>query len=268
MKMILRHACCALVAAACSPSIGARESPEMIRIPGATFTMGSSESDIARLIARYPGMPRDVFAAESPSRRVTLQRYYMDRYEVTNTQFREFLRANPSWRADASPAPASNGDYLKGWSGVDFPAGQARRPVTYITWYAADAYCRWRGERLPTEAEWEYAAAGGQNGEFPWGDLSPTPASANWSEAGINHPTDVGTYAPNGYGLYDMAGNVWEFTSDLWPPNPAKPGPVRYAIRGGSYGGAEVNLRVRYRDSHPAIGAGPHVGFRCAKSAG
>ncbi|HEV7595497.1 MAG TPA: SUMF1/EgtB/PvdO family nonheme iron enzyme, partial [Gemmatimonadaceae bacterium] len=81
----------------------------------------------------------------------------------------------------------------------------------------------------------------------------------------INHPTDVGQFPPNGYGLYDMAGNVWEYTADRWPDNPAKPMDVRYAIRGGSYGAGVVNLRVRYRDSHPALGSGPHVGFRCAR---
>jgi formylglycine-generating enzyme required for sulfatase activity len=254
-----------LVAAACAYVVTPAP-PRMVRIDAATFAMGSSYDDVTRLMARYPTLPRDVFTSEAPQRVVDLQAYSIDPYEVTNVEFQEFLRANPSWRADATPAPRSNGDYLKGWSGLQYPSGEGKRPVTYVTWYAADAYCRWRGDRLPTEAEWEYAARGGlKDPEFPWGDAQPTAKSANWIGSNIGHPTDVGTYPPNGYGLYDMAGNVWEYTGDLWPPDSAKPGPVRYAIRGGSYGGAEVNLRVRYRDSHPAIGAGPHVGFRCAK---
>ena len=80
-------------------------------------------------------------------------------------------------------------------------------------------------------------------------------------ESTENGTTPVGRYPPNEYGLYDMAGNVWEYTADEWPGGDV----LRYAIRGGSWGGAAVNLRVRSRDSHPANGAGPHVGFRCAR---
>lgn len=229
--------------------------------------MGTDENEIDQLMTRYPKLPRDVFASESPRHLVQLGAYAIDRYEVTNDKYREFLRANPSWLATAVPAPKSNGSYLKGWTGSTFPAGEGRRPVTYITWYSASAYCAWRGGRLPTEAEWEYAASGGlERPEFPWGDAPPAATSANWSGASIDHPTDVGRFPPNGYGLYDMVGNVWEYTADRWPDNPSRPqSDVRYAIRGGSYGAGVVNLRVRYRDSHPALGSGPHVGFRCAK---
>ena len=241
---------------------------DMVRLGPATFSTGTDESEIVPLMTRYTDLPRDMFESELPRRAVQLGAYSIDRYEVTNAQYREFLLANPSWLSNASPAPKSNGSYLKDWSGSTYPAGESRHPVTYITWYSADAYCRWRGGRLPTEAEWEYAASGGlERPEFPWGDAPPKANSGNWGEAGIKHPTDVGRFPPNGYGLYDMAGNVWEYTADGWPDNPAKPGDIRYAIRGGSYGADVVNLRVRYRDSHPALGSGPHVGFRCAESA-
>jgi formylglycine-generating enzyme len=238
----------------------------MVRLGPATFSMGTDESELPQLMARYPGMPRDMFESELPRRVVRLSAFRIDRYEVTNAQYREFLLANPSWLPTATPPPESNGSYLKDWSGATYPSGEARRPVTYITWYAAEAYCWWRGGRLPTEAEWEYAASGGlDRPEFPWGNDAPTATSANWSDSGINRPIGVGQFTPNGYGLYDMAGNVWEYTADRWPDNPSKPAEIRYAIRGGSYGAAPVNLRVRYRDSHPALGAGPHVGFRCAE---
>lgn len=211
---------------------------------------------------------RPSFASPAPRHLVRLNSYFIDRYEVTKQEFREFLIANPSWRPTAVPPPTSNGAYLRDWSGQEYSRGQGRWPVTYITWYAANAFCGWRGSRLPTEAEWEYAAHGGLDGaEFPWGDHSPDSTSANWTLASINHPTDVGRFPPNGYGLYDMAGNVWEYTADRWesPSATERRSELRYAIRGGSYGAGAVNLRVRYRDSHPALGAGPHVGFRCAK---
>jgi formylglycine-generating enzyme len=254
---------------ACAPRAGTpAPSSRAVRLGPASFSMGTDESEITQLMTRYPNLPRDVFEPEIPRRLVQLPAFSIDRYEVTNEQYREFLLTNHSWQPTAVPAPESNGSYLKGWTGLNFPAGESRRPVTYITWYSAGAYCRWRGGRLPTEAEWEYAGSGGlERPEFPWGDTPPTATSANWGGASIKHPTDVGQFPANGFGLYDMAGNVWEYTADRWPDNPSRPGPsdIRYAIRGGSYGAGVVNLRVRYRDSHPALGSGPHVGFRCAK---
>jgi formylglycine-generating enzyme required for sulfatase activity len=164
-----------------------------------------------------------------------------------------------------------DGNYLKDWNGTDFPAGKGDAPVVWVSWYAASAYAKWAGKRLPSEAEWEFAAGGGRAAEFPWGDAVPEASTANWLGAGIGRPTRVGSYAPNAAGLYDMSGNVWEFVADDWKddytPAPASvSSPDRKVIRGGSFGGSPINLRVRYRDSHPANGPGPHVGFRCARS--
>ena len=103
---------------------------------------------------------------ETPAHQVLLVAFYTDKYETTNADYREFVLANPRWRKLAVKAR----DYLRHWDGNDFPAGMDRYPVTYITHEAAQAYCEWRGKRLPTEAEWEKAAQGGQLGQlYPWG---------------------------------------------------------------------------------------------------
>ena len=231
--------------------------------------MGTDSAAVPALLARYGFASPRIFADEIPGRRVSVAPFELDRTEVTRGAFGEFLRANPEWRREARPAGSHTGRYLEGWSGAEPPTGTAAHPVAFVTWPAAVAYCAWRGRRLPTEAEWEWAARGGlADPEFPWGDAAPDTTRANWHASRTGRPVDVGRYPPNGYGLHDMAGNVWEFTVDPWhraagdaPGAPAS----RYVIRGGSYGAAPVNLRVRWRDSHAAGNAGDHVGFRCAR---
>jgi formylglycine-generating enzyme required for sulfatase activity len=87
--------------------------------------------------------------------------------------------------------------------------------VTFITWHAASMFCQSAGKRLPAEAEWEFAAGRGQPAEFPWGDGAPDAGKANWSGANIGKPSRVASFPP-AHGLYDMAGNVWEFAADPW----------------------------------------------------
>jgi len=258
----------------------------MALIPGATFEMGTAPSEITRLQQAYRINRADVFSAEAPRHTVTIDSFYIDKYEVTNEQFKRFIDKNSAWRKEMIPNSYHNGSYLKGWDKDMYPPGKANYPATYVSWYAAVAFCQCAGKRLPTEAEWEYAARGGLSGkEFPWGDEPATKARANIGESGMGEPVQVGSYPANGYGLYDMAGNVWEYMADEWGPYPPSPqiNPVgggslyldsgfysvktRRVIRGGSWGGAPINLRVTYRDSHPPEGAGNHVGFRCAKSA-
>ena len=247
----------------------------MAEIPAGSCVAGTDSAEIPRLMELYRMDHADLFTGEIPRRTVHVAAFALDRTEVTKAEFHAFLLAVPAWRRDALPAASHNGRYLEDWHGTDFTPGEGAHPVAFVTWPAARAYCAWAGKRLPTEAEWEYAASGGlRDAEFPWGDALPDATRANWSGAGIGHPVDVGRYAPNAYELYDMSGNVWEYVADPRPVDPARLGAstraegsgTRYVIRGGSYDGAAVNLRVRYRDSHPAGGAGPHVGFRCARS--
>ena len=258
-----------------APPSPAVDTTAMSRIPSGTFVMGTDSSEIASLLARYETDHADLFTGEVPRHTVRVDAFALDRTEVTTARFRGFLIARPEWQRDRLSPASHNGRYLDGWTGTAYAAGMGQRPVTFITLPAAAAYCAWRGTRLPTEVEWEYAARGGLvSAEFPWGDAPPDTTRVNYGASHIGAPVDVGRYPPNGYGLFDMAGNVWEYTADRWDVDSASlstraraegPG-TRYVIRGGSYGASPINLRVRYRDSHPSGGAGPHVGFRSAKS--
>jgi formylglycine-generating enzyme required for sulfatase activity len=260
--------------------------PGMVIIPGATFVMGTDAATVPALQQRFNVRRRELFDAEVPAHTVTVAPFYMDTHEVTNEQFQAFLEAHPEWRPDHIPRRFHNGEYLRDWQGTIYPPGQARHPVVRVSWYAAVAYAHGAGKRLPTEAEWEYAARGGlTEKQFPWGDEDASPDRAKYGAGEAGGPAAVGSYPANGYGLYDMAGNVWEYCLDEWRPYPAGPqvNPVvggslyegdafravttRRVIRGGSWQGAPVNLRAAYRDSHPAEGAGPHVGFRCVRPA-
>ena len=182
----------------------------MVLIPAGSFEMGSEDEEARE--------------NEQPVRTVHLDAFYMDVYEVTNAQFKAFVDANPQWQKDNIEDRFHWGSYLGHWDGNDYPAGKADHPVGNMNWYAAMAYAAWAGKRLPTEAEWEYAARGGLVGKkYPWGDTISL-ADANYSEydenrnriGGIGDTTPVGQYPANGYGLYDMAGNVREWCLDIW----------------------------------------------------
>ena len=183
-------------------------SSEMALIPAGSFQMGSDN-----------GRPN-----ETPAHQVLLVAFYTDKYETTNADYREFVLANPRWRKLAVKAR----DYLRHWDGNDFPAGMDRYPVTYITHEAAQAYCEWRGKRLPTEAEWEKAAQGGQLGQlYPWGN-QVNPDAANYDSRDVRsgglknmqrYLKPVGHFPPNGHTLYNMGGNVAEWCADRYLPH-------------------------------------------------
>ncbi len=269
----------------CEITAGVRDK-SMVFISGASFEMGTEPSQIAHLQQVFGINRAELFSAEVPRHTVSFDSFLLDKYEVTNAQFKKFLDKNSQWRKGEIPKIYHNGDYLKHWDINNYPSAKANHPVTNVGWYTAVAYCQWAGKRLPTEAEWDYAARGGLIGKaFPWGDEPADKSRVNFGGSGLKTTTPVGSYPPNGYGLFDMAGNVWEFVSDEWGQYPSSPqvNPVaggslfldstflsvtsRRVIRGGSWGGAAVNLRIAYRDSHPPEGAKDFVGFRCARSA-
>ena len=266
------------------PVQAADVSDDMAPIPAAITQIGIDRSEVPRY-AKIMGIDYlQLFDDEIPKHSVTVRAFHLDKYLVTNAEFQRFADANPEWKPEGTSSTPKNENYLKHWKDVNLLTEQANHPVVNVTWYAAAAYCHWLGKRLPTEAEWEHAARGGLTALFPWGDQLPDRTRANFSGSGINTTTPVDKYPANGYGLFDMAGNVWEFLADEWGPYPsaAQENPVaggdrfsdgqsflgvktRRVIRGGSFGGAPVNLWVEYRDSHPPENAREFVGFRCAK---
>ena len=255
------------------------KSPEgMVLIPAGHFQMGSNDADAQN--------------DEQPVHIVHLDAFYMDEYEVTNAQFKAFVDANPHWQKDNIEdrfRDAAWGVYLAHWTGTDYPAGKADHPVGHVSWYAAMAYAEWAGKRLPTEAEWEYAARGGLAGKkYPWGDKI-TVADANHREL-VGDTTPVGQYPANGYGLYDMAGNVWEWCLDAYdfdfyvvsrdsrnPISGARtiqwildnftsiPTNSSRVLRGGSWSNVAQFLRVASRTWAAPTGAYGSFGFRCVK---
>ena len=239
----------------------------MVLIPAGDFRMGSNDGNFD----------------ESPVHTVYVDAFYMDAYEVTNAQYKDFVDANPQWGKDDIPSRYYDGNYLKHWTRNSY--GSGNDPVVYVSWYAAIAYAEWAGKRLPTEAEWERGARGGLSGKkYPWGD------SINSSKAvyDVGGTTDVGTYPPNNYGLYDMAGNVWEWCLDEYQGDYYKISPRRNPIarvnsiihitnnftnikskrvlRGGSWEGNRRSLRVANRRVNTPTFTNSYFGFRCAKS--
>ena len=152
---------------------------------------------------------------------------YIDKYETTNAQYKEFIDANPQWQKNRIPKKYHDGDYLKHWNGNDYPPDKGNHPVVYVSWYAAMAYAEWRGKRLPTEAEWECAA----RGSWHWGAMNAD--TANYGE-NVGDTTPVGTYPPGASGLYDMAGNVWEWCLDEYNADFYSASPEHNPLAGGT----------------------------------
>jgi formylglycine-generating enzyme required for sulfatase activity len=228
----------------------------MVLIPAGDFLMGTNER----------------FSDEGPQHIVHLGAYYIDRYEVTNLQYKKFIDET------GRRAPQH-------FNGREVPDGKADHPVTFVTWYDARDYCTWAGKRLPSEAEWEKAARGSDGRRFPWGndfDIRKANTPIRWGKIGVEgDTTPVGAF-PEGvspYGLYDMSGNVWEWTDSWYTAYPGNNtqsenyGEIYKVLRGGSwwdcsfykcgisapsYNRAFFNARVKNAS----------FGFRCARDAG
>jgi formylglycine-generating enzyme required for sulfatase activity len=208
-------------------------------IPAGEFQMGSEEGS------------RD----EKPVHTVSLDAFWMDQHEVTYGQFQGFMAAE-NYEAN----PCGDGD--------DYPAA-------CVSWYDAQAYCQWAGRELPTEAQWEVAARGGLVGaKYPWGDEDPvcTAGATNGAQF-VNCSGDaapVKAFSPNGYGLYDMAGNLWEWALDWYDVYPGgDPGASIYfgdtyrVLRGGSWSNSPYYLRVANRSHGNPDFRYDLFGFRC-----
>ena len=252
----------------------------MVLIPAGSFEMGSEDEE--------------AWAHEQPVHTVHLDAFYMDVYEVTNAQYKAFLDANPQWQKENIEDRFRDDNYLLYWTGADYQAsyhaGRPDYPMTQVSWYAAMAYAEWAGKRLPTEAEWEYAARGGLAGKkYPWGDAEPTPADANYNQH-ICDIAPVGQSAANGYGLYNMAGNVTEWCLDAWDAdfyavsensrNPIAGGKTvqelrenfttiptdsKRVMRGGDWYFDAQKLRVAFREGFAPTLSSDNFGFRCVK---
>ncbi len=239
---------------------------DMAYIPAGDFIMGSDAVDTDAMGLRFGSTP--YYLNERPKRTVTLDAYYIDKYEVTNQQYEEFVVAMQGRVRIPPPAYWINGVY---------PKDQGDFPVHTVHWYAAAAYCRWRGKRLPTETEWEKAARGIDGRNYPWGDEYSPKKSNNQSNFG--GAVAVGSYeeGKSPYGLYDMTGNVAEWVDDWYKAYPGgedhkdpKYGEHYKVIRGGGWGGmGHYNLPLYYTTSHREKGIPTDgfrdVGIRCAK---
>ena len=221
------------------PSASIPDVSEMAIIPAGEFQRGSDDTEADD--------------DEKPVRMIYLDTFYIDRYEVTNAQYKQFVDTNPLWQKDGIPSEYHDGDYLKHWEGNNYPEVKENHPVVYISWYAAMAYAEWAGKRLPTEAEWEKAARGGLVDQiYPWGN-SIDPSKANYSGE-IEDTTAVGNYPANAYGLYDMAGNAWEWCIDLYETDFYNRSPLRNPVAGGSL--TEITKKFRAVNSPRVLRSG------------
>ncbi len=243
---------------------------ELILVPAGEFLMGSDKKT-----------DRLAYRGEIPQRRVYLDAFEIDKYEVTNLEYLKFILAtgrNPllDWRYD----------------GGNFQEAMAHHPVMRVAWQDADAYCKWVNRRLPTEAEWEKAARGNDGRTNPWGNQSAGLSRANFGRTGLSGPVrdrperllmyppiiDVDKYenSVSPYGLYQTMGNVAEWVSDWYSRDYYKTAPDRNprgpetgtqkAFRGGGWMDSTTTMRVAMRNGTDPNTKINWLGFRCAKS--
>ena len=255
------------------PQPPASSTEGMVLIPAGEFRMGSNSGSFD----------------EKPVHSVYVDAFYMDKYEVTNAQYAAFLNAKGKHTESGKTWLDIGGAHVR----IEYVGGVYRakgeyenHPVTYVSWYGAVAYAAWAGKRLPTEAEWEKAARGNLAGlKYPWGNtIDRNKANYNMH---IGDTTAVGEYTANGYGLYDMSGNVWEWCLDKSnsgfyavssSQNPLSgANSIRWildnytgvnssrVLRGGSWINTAQLVRVASRGNYSPAGTDGNFGFRCAR---
>ncbi len=230
---------------------------QTVLIPAGTFSMGRhklTDDDKTK-------MRPQVLLDDRPVHDVTIDAFRLDSTEVTHAQYAEFIKATQR----AAPYH---------WKGGTVPAGLEKVPAYNVTWDDARAYCEYRGQRLPTEAEWERAARGGLEAQdYPWGDKFDAKLLRSGVETG---PGEVAKFPPNAFGLYDMAGNLSEWTADWFEreyyakspaANPTGPADGLYRIiRGGAWSDSPRRVTVYFRNWVRPSQRQPNIGFRCAQS--
>jgi formylglycine-generating enzyme required for sulfatase activity len=248
----------------------------MVRIPGGTFMMGSHDGD----------------DDEKPEHKVTLGPYAMDKTEVTVAAYAACVKAGACTEPDGYQSTGSKQLCTYGASGKE------QHPVNCVDWTQAEKFCRWKGGRLPTEAEWEHAARGSDGRKYPWGNTEPNGRLANgcgrdcvalakrvlnqdwtaaaWADDGWEATSPVGTFPAGAspFGLLDMAGNVWEWTSDWYgaysssnqvDPKGASSGATRVCRGGSWFNSSAAFLRAANRVRNDPSSRVADVGFRCAR---
>ncbi len=283
----------------------------MALIPAGPFLMGSNDVDTSTRGKEY-GFIKPLYIDEHPQREVFLDAFYIDRYEVSNEQYKEFVimqnrnvpqtwnsngyllvrqilniandevlrrLADELFKLDMNTQTASREELLDAIEKQQ--RDQDNLPVSGISWAEADAYCQWLGKRLPTEIEWEKAARGTSGNEYPWGNEWRKEHSNSGEGEGWDHGVaPVGHYVKgqSPYGVFDMAGNVMEWTADWYQQYPGNDyqskdyGETFKVVRGGGWGGMghyAINHfnRTSYRFYLRPESAFPDLGLRCAKDA-
>ncbi len=263
MKLIAALGAC-FIASATAIAADDISRTEMVSVPAGLFTMGNNAG------------PED----ERPAHQVHLAAYLIDRLPVTNTQFAEYLNhtgpRNPRNERLYDDDDADARIHRQGNRWIA-DIGYEQHPVVEASWAGARDYCAWRGKRLPTEAEWEKAARGGDARKYPWGNAPPDRTRARFA-ARFNDtaPADAFPAGASAYGVLGMAGNAWQWVSSAYRPYPydasdgredLKAGPVR-ATRGGGHDSPaeEITTMQRGRNLSRNPAAGHHnIGFRCAR---
>lgn len=252
------------VAGGLEKEVKGKDGAPMVLIPEGSFPMGVPHGD------------RDGGRDEYPRHDVFVDNFYIDKFELTNGRYLEFVKAT-NHRVPQNPKNATRNL----WQGDTITESLTDRPVVNVDWADAQAYCQWAGKRLPTEAEWEKAAKGTADRRFPWGNVEPTNKHLNFNQQWIGEKTlmPVGSYeaGKSPFGVYDMAGNVWEWVNDWYDANyyeksPAKnpTGPetgTKRVLRGSGWQNETPTVRIFTRvDSDPTI-RNESTGFRCAMDA-